>query len=83
MSRPKLLDLFCGAGGCSVGYRWIDAFQGLGPIARWRQYQASPASRAIRSAEMYGIRVEERAALIRRQVAHIRATCNHAEDGAA
>ena len=20
MSRPKLLDLFCGAGGCSVGY---------------------------------------------------------------
>jgi site-specific DNA-cytosine methylase len=20
MSRPRLLDLFCGAGGCSVGY---------------------------------------------------------------
>ena len=63
--------------------RWIDAFQGFGPITQWRQYQTSPNARATRSAEMYGIRVEERAALIRSQVARIRATCDHAEDGAA
>lgn len=62
--------------------RWIDAYQDMGPIRGWRQYQTSPDSRARRSAEMFSAKVDDRARLIQRQVRHIRDTCTH-EDGAA
>jgi hypothetical protein len=58
---------------------WIDAYQGLGPIRGWRQYQGTPTARAERSAEMFSVLVNDRAALIQRQVALIKAACNHEE----
>lgn len=58
---------------------WIDAFQGFGPIRGWRQFQSSGLARQQRSAEIFTIRVNDRARLIRQQVALIKAACDHNE----